>query len=473
MSQMKVVAISLPERCEICHQSDQFNKQTNHCSRCNNIYQVVQTKKHCYHLSLIAIIAAIPVAFYLIYHSLSHVQTKVESYYIENNNDLVSNRISNNLSDNLTPKVSDRDRLLLKAVTEGNIDSFKSYDLSTTSTNITDENNTTLLMLAASRGQAKIVQYLLDLHTETLRIDKDNNNALHLAAKNIDNAPIDTMKYLVDAGIPLESKNSHGTTPLMNAAAYGSPEMIKYLVSAGANLEGQDWSNSTALMYALSNNKINNAKTLLELGAKVNTFNQQQENLVAYALTFNNRDNNTLIPLLIEHGAKPNAPTAFDNFPLLVAIKAKHYADIDHLIEGGANINIHGEHGITPLMAACAANNYQLVVKLLDLGAQIDDKDNYGASALYYAINQNEFNAEPIVSYLLSSGASSDYRLNDGSTPLIKAAYWQQSKTIRSLLVQQVDVNNVDNEGHTALYWSRIWGNEEIVNLLLAAGAKR
>ena len=37
MSELKIKAESLPERCEICHQSDQFNSQTGYCSRCNNV----------------------------------------------------------------------------------------------------------------------------------------------------------------------------------------------------------------------------------------------------------------------------------------------------------------------------------------------------------------------------------------------------------------------------------------------------
>ena len=36
-TELKIRSESLPDRCEICHQADYFNPQTNHCSRCANI----------------------------------------------------------------------------------------------------------------------------------------------------------------------------------------------------------------------------------------------------------------------------------------------------------------------------------------------------------------------------------------------------------------------------------------------------
>jgi hypothetical protein len=36
-TELKVRAESLPERCEICHQDDRFDPQTNHCSRCAGV----------------------------------------------------------------------------------------------------------------------------------------------------------------------------------------------------------------------------------------------------------------------------------------------------------------------------------------------------------------------------------------------------------------------------------------------------
>jgi hypothetical protein len=37
MSQITINNELLPQRCEICHQSDQFNQSLNICHRCNNI----------------------------------------------------------------------------------------------------------------------------------------------------------------------------------------------------------------------------------------------------------------------------------------------------------------------------------------------------------------------------------------------------------------------------------------------------
>src|SRR5690349_3505256 len=37
MNKLNVKFETLPERCEICHQSDHFAPMTNHCSRCSSI----------------------------------------------------------------------------------------------------------------------------------------------------------------------------------------------------------------------------------------------------------------------------------------------------------------------------------------------------------------------------------------------------------------------------------------------------
>jgi hypothetical protein len=37
MSNLKIKSQSSPRRCEICHQSDLFNTETNYCSRCEMI----------------------------------------------------------------------------------------------------------------------------------------------------------------------------------------------------------------------------------------------------------------------------------------------------------------------------------------------------------------------------------------------------------------------------------------------------
>ncbi len=54
---------------------------------------------------------------------------------------------------------------------------------------------------------------------------------------------------------------------------------------------------------------------------------------------------------------------------------------------------------------------------------------------------------------------------------LVDAARIQDSKAVRSLLAQKVDVNARGTDGATALLWSAHWDDTETANLLLAAGA--
>ncbi|MBL8150452.1 MAG: hypothetical protein JNN15_11055, partial [Blastocatellia bacterium] len=43
MNKLKIVTQTPALRCEVCHQSDLFDSQTNHCNRCQNISHLVNT----------------------------------------------------------------------------------------------------------------------------------------------------------------------------------------------------------------------------------------------------------------------------------------------------------------------------------------------------------------------------------------------------------------------------------------------
>ena len=58
------------------------------------------------------------------------------------------------------------------------------------------------------------------------------------------------------------------------------------------------------------------------------------------------------------------------------------------------------------------------------------------------------------------------------ATPLVEAVKHQDKAAVRSLLRQRVDVNAPAADGATALHWAAYEDDEEIVDLLIAAGAR-
>jgi ankyrin repeat protein len=70
---------------------------------------------------------------------------------------------------------------------------------------------------------------------------------------------------LLDHSAYIDAESPNGTTPLMMAAMYGSPEAVKHLIQAGADLTIKNQLGLTALDFAIRGQR-QNAKELIETG---------------------------------------------------------------------------------------------------------------------------------------------------------------------------------------------------------------
>jgi ankyrin repeat protein len=70
---------------------------------------------------------------------------------------------------------------------------------------------------------------------------------------------------LLENSAYIDAESPNGTTPLMMAAMYGSPESVKVLIQAGADLNIKNQLGLTALDFAVRGNR-QNSKELIETG---------------------------------------------------------------------------------------------------------------------------------------------------------------------------------------------------------------
>ena len=127
-----------------------------------------------------------------------------------------------------------------------------------------------------------------------------------------------------------------------------------------------------------------------------------------------------------------------------------------------------------PLMKAVREGKLDEVKRLLKIELfkkNVDQQDEDGNTALLFAAEQGY---EDILDLLLQAGADPNLSDFKQRTPLISAAYKGKINIVKNLL--QIDtvkenINNQDINGNTALIFSAKRGYEDILDLLLQAGA--
>lgn len=87
----------------------------------------------------------------------------------------------------------------------------------------------TPLMLAALRGRLPWVQALVQ---RGALINEAGFTALHYACSGPDNG---VTAWLIAQGADIDARSPNGSTPLMMAAGYGSPDSVEVLLQAGAD----------------------------------------------------------------------------------------------------------------------------------------------------------------------------------------------------------------------------------------------
>ena len=316
----------------------------------------------------------------------------------------------------------------------------------------------------------------------------------------------DVVKALVARGANVDAKESwRGQTALMWAAGEDHGDVIKTLVEMGADFKMRTAGGFTPLLFAVREGRINAMRALLELGADVN-----DELRVAAApargpvvATAGNNAGNALRPS--SDGSGTNA--------LILAITNKHYELAKFLVEHGADPNgdavgwtaLHElayirkpntGKGLPPQEDVDHMDTIEMARVLLDHGADVNarqkkerrdgsrnDLNRVGATPLLLAAKHADV---PFMRFLAAHGADPKITTAMNDSVLMVAAgvgifnvgesagtneeAFEATKVAYEL--GSTDVNNVDDNGWTALHGSAKRGSNEIAQFLVDHGAK-
>ena len=274
---------------------------------------------------------------------------------------------------------------------------------------------------------------------------------------------------------------------------------LQDLVSSGVNLNAQDEKGRTAMYWASRKGHLAFVKFLCERGADMNLKSNDGQSAVNKAIA---EGHTSIAIFMLKHEAADIEQTGkFGQTPLSCAAKFGRLTILNLLLKCNADLDAQSAHGDTALhlaaycdkplcvkslllnkpplasrnqddrgplhMAAWGGSN-KSVEHLLNAGAPLEAKDSKGATALALAAFRGH---NECVKLLLDVGALVEAVDSGGYTPLVLASMNGCIETTKLLLKAGAEVDAQDN-GYTSLTYAACFGHRDIIEILLAAGAK-
>lgn len=198
----------------------------------------------------------------------------------------------------------------------------------------------TPIMLAAQRGDAKVVRRLLEVGVSPHSTSPNGNSACLLAAHF---GSLEVLKILFRHVEPtnglhalLNVSNVNMTTPLMRAAQEGHWECVKLLLSLGAPVSARNQNQMTALMLAAQ------------------------------------RGNSKVCQLLVDNKAELNSQTNQHSTSLMLACRRSHVETVAVLVAAGCELSLKNNRGKTALQIALrTGERVDEMTALLDSAVQV------------------------------------------------------------------------------------------------------
>jgi len=321
-----------------------------------------------------------------------------------------------------------------------------------------------------------------------------------------DKAYFSICKDLIKAGLDWNEKNDCNETALDKAVIYGAKRIAAFLkgeLDENASPEEQALAITAGgmnLFQAIEKCDYDAMRAIIKLGANVNELVEDRENRAG--ITPLAEAVKRLLPeavkILIENGADVTAVMGDDRHPMAflytvdASIRVNHSTFekkilpnmIESFYNAGWDINSPVEAGGSPLLLlACKLSgsagynsntlSNTVITTLLKLKAEVNVSNNAGETPLMYASLNDYGRMSDIQLLLLERGADMSRKDKNGNTALMYAAMASNKQTAREMAELLFDfgdplLNEVNNEGKTALQIATENGSETMVKMLLS-----
>uniref|UniRef100_A0A3B3VPW9 Ankyrin repeat and SOCS box containing 2a, tandem duplicate 2 n=1 Tax=Poecilia latipinna TaxID=48699 RepID=A0A3B3VPW9_9TELE len=273
------------------------------------------------------------------------------------------------------------------------------------SVNICTLKNETALLLAAVRGNASCVEFLLKHGANVNTANKLRETPLFVACENPNE---EVVELLLRYGAQVNLSSSQGESPLHEACRLGGPMICRRLLDAGANLKARNVYQIQPLFSAAQNGNAETLQLLVQRGADVN---EQAGDGASPLYEACKNGHFSVVQALLTLKADANRATNSGLLPLHVAVRNNHKRIVSLLIPLTSRVRIR-TCGISPLHIAADRNRDEILELLIesgfDVNAELSEEhsrmyEDRRSTALYFSVSNGNLEAAET---LLEAGAN-------------------------------------------------------------------
>lgn len=239
----------------------------------------------------------------------------------------------------------------------------------------------------------------------------------------------------------------------------GNKKRIVNMLKKGQDANAKNVEGIPAIQLAIFRNDLSLVKLLVKYGADINMLSEDNDAYTPLetACYYGKID---IVNYLL------SIKCSLDDDSLRIAALMGYSTIVKILIANGADVNRLDAWLSTPIHWAVQESEIDIVKILIENGADINILDGTGQTPLYIAAGENYCD---ILELLLNNNADIDY--TESTSPFMIACAFDNYESAKMLLEHGADINFVDDDGRTALFYAKVRKVDKLVNFLLDNGA--
>ena len=243
-----------------------------------------------------------------------------------------------------------------------------------------------------------------------------------------------------------DGTDAEGFTPLIMAAHFGHAMIVQVLLQYKANPNVSANDGCDALLCAVQGGHIDCIKHLIRQKANVDP-STDNKGAITPVYTAAQEGDAGIINILVK--AKADVNRMVDGVPpLFISAQQGHTKCVHALIKAGADCNKKNSSNASPLFIAAQKGHASVCQVLLkENKIRVDDATETRTSPLQIAIQIGNLNETTM---LLAAGAQMEWVDENGYTALLTAAVYGDMEIVETLVKAGADIQKKDNRGRTA-----------------------